>query len=273
MPELDRSTRGKRLKQLVGEELEADETFWSQSVWNEEDDASYDTEEERPDIFDSDFDVSESEENEDEVTDDENRKPREAQKRKYFEPGLKQKHKRDALKKSIKKKLEATINPESTKSVSQIEKEKKKSQPKIRVKNHLEDQNLEDDLSRRKVRNSTLQKSKTSQEMQEKEAAKHAKLKQTVHPKVVQKFTQEQLLIEAVHTETENMKWLLKMQRMAEENENEEGAASNKKKLVNTIKFLSRRGCYNTITFPSTENMPKILSNVRVLGGGTRKKK
>lgn len=41
-----RSSRGTRIRQLVGEEADADASFWSQDAWREdEEDADYSTEE------------------------------------------------------------------------------------------------------------------------------------------------------------------------------------------------------------------------------------
>ena len=43
-----RESRGKRMRKLVGEEAEADSTFWEQEAWNaddDEDEEAYSTEE------------------------------------------------------------------------------------------------------------------------------------------------------------------------------------------------------------------------------------
>lgn len=43
-----RSSRGTRIQKLIGEEAEADEAFWGQAAWNEdEEDVDYITEEGR----------------------------------------------------------------------------------------------------------------------------------------------------------------------------------------------------------------------------------
>src|SRR5690242_2351750 len=54
-----RSTRGKRQGELAGEEAEADQEFWGQDAW-QEDDSDYSSEAEEKDVFDSDFNESES---------------------------------------------------------------------------------------------------------------------------------------------------------------------------------------------------------------------
>lgn len=41
----ERSSRGTRIRQLIGEEAEADESFWGQDAWHEdEEDDDYSTE-------------------------------------------------------------------------------------------------------------------------------------------------------------------------------------------------------------------------------------
>eukprot|EP01026_Neomeris_dumetosa_P051130 TRINITY_DN4494_c0_g1_i3.p2 TRINITY_DN4494_c0_g1~~TRINITY_DN4494_c0_g1_i3.p2 ORF type:complete len:127 (-),score=38.72 TRINITY_DN4494_c0_g1_i3:11-391(-) len=69
MDKFERITKGKRLQQQTEEELEADNEFWGQQSFREEEqDENYLTEEEPEDIFESDFDKSE---NENEEGDDE----------------------------------------------------------------------------------------------------------------------------------------------------------------------------------------------------------
>ncbi|CAN0414531.1 unnamed protein product, partial [Phaeothamnion confervicola] len=55
-----RATRGTRMTALVGEAQEQDETFWGDGIWNE-DESEYSSEEEEKDIYDTDFNESESE--------------------------------------------------------------------------------------------------------------------------------------------------------------------------------------------------------------------
>lgn len=72
-----RATRGKRMSSLVGEAAEEDEQFWGHEIWqeNESDNESYSTEEERPDMFDSDFNDSEDDNDDEESTDSEKEAP------------------------------------------------------------------------------------------------------------------------------------------------------------------------------------------------------
>lgn len=70
-----RATRGKRMSKLLDEELETDEQFWGQDAFREEEnDVLYQDEGEVADEFDSDFDDDEPEPDE-EVADDEDRRP------------------------------------------------------------------------------------------------------------------------------------------------------------------------------------------------------
>jgi hypothetical protein len=72
-----RATRGKRMSALVGQAAEEDDAFYQKDIWNEgsdESDAeSYSTEEEKPDLFDSDFNESEDSEDEESMDQDEER--------------------------------------------------------------------------------------------------------------------------------------------------------------------------------------------------------
>lgn len=67
MLEQKRASRGTRMAELVGEAADQDETFWNDGIWQEaeSDEESFVAEEDKPDVFDSDFDESETEEEED----------------------------------------------------------------------------------------------------------------------------------------------------------------------------------------------------------------
>jgi hypothetical protein len=64
-----RATRGKRMSDLIGEALEEDEKFYSSEIWAEveedSEDDSYEEEDIKPDVFDSDFNDTEEEESSD----------------------------------------------------------------------------------------------------------------------------------------------------------------------------------------------------------------
>ena len=83
------------------------------------------------------------------------------------------------------------------------------------------------------------------------------------------KFTQEELILEAVQsTEAENKRWLLSRKRSQME---EVTRAELSKKLGNKsgdrkviCKYNSKRGCYNTLTFPLMDHLPELFSRPRV---------
>ncbi len=85
------------------------------------------------------------------------------------------------------------------------------------------------------------------------------------------KFTQEELILEAVQiTEAENERWLLSRKRSQNE-ENTRMELNKKLKLgENNIdrkvicKYNSKRGCYNTLTFPSMDHVPEIFTRPRI---------
>ena len=63
-----RSTRGLRMNKLLEDEDSADEEFWNQDAFaEEEDDAKYESESEEADVFDADFDDDESSSDSEEV--------------------------------------------------------------------------------------------------------------------------------------------------------------------------------------------------------------
>ena len=68
MLEAKRATRGLRMSELVGQAAEDDEQFWNNEVWQEEgsdaDSFRSDDDDQRPDEFDSDFNDTETEDEE-----------------------------------------------------------------------------------------------------------------------------------------------------------------------------------------------------------------
>jgi len=90
-----RSTRGRRLHDLVGEEATADEEFWRQDFFADvEDDAEYYQEAEEEDIVDADFDIPEEPEP-DAPVDEDGEKPDKKKKKgiTYVDPAVKAKKK------------------------------------------------------------------------------------------------------------------------------------------------------------------------------------
>ena len=88
---------------------------------------------------------------------------------------------------------------------------------------------------------------------------------QSAKSKHKRKFTQEEVLLEAVScTESENLRWILNRKRLQmEENSKAElnkkmGHHGGNKKIIS--KFNSRRGCLNTFTFPEMDHVPEVFT-------------
>jgi vacuolar protein sorting-associated protein 72 len=80
-------------------------------------------------------------------------------------------------------------------------------------------------------------------------------------------YTQEELLLEAVHeTETENQRWLLARKRVKDA-ELDKDSLSNRDRSKGKIveKFHSRRGCLMTLTFPEMDSVPDILTRPKTV--------
>jgi len=79
--------------------------------------------------------------------------------------------------------------------------------------------------------------------------------------KTKRRYTQEELLLEALEiTESENKKWLLARKRDMAQTE-EEKHVKDVSDLRVIQKFNSRRGCYNTLTFPEMDHIPAIFDS------------
>ena len=92
-----------------------------------------------------------------------------------------------------------------------------------------------------------------------------ARASKPVNKKPQRQFTQEELLLEAANvTEPENERWLLGRQRIQHLEELTKEASSLQKDALRggrvVARFHSRRGCYNTITFPEMDKVPEILT-------------
>lgn len=116
----------------------------------------------------------------------------------------------------------------------------------------------------RAVREST--KSKTTDADKSREQAKKVQERRNSGKSFGQKqvksiFDQKDLLIEAVATEVENNKWLIKQKTVEDERASLDKAAKAGLATQDKITYLSRKGTYNIITFSSVECFPDILSN------------
>lgn len=237
-----RASRGRRMRQLVGEELDADELFWGQKAWAEQnksddEDVEYSSEE---DVVDDDFDIDEGEAKQAATAREERTLMREgATKRKgrgvYVDPALKRKHARvgggAAGARATRGKAAAKVVPPSSMSMRRSTKTKVGAMQ-----------------AARKIR---------EREQKKASAARRAKQK----PKVEEKpMTQEELLAAAVETELVNKRSLELMLRIEEERKR----AMRWKKKVNAgpvLRYRSRAGeATNTLTFTMVARIPSVIN-------------
>lgn len=185
-----RTTRGKRMGALsIPEDDDADEDFWNQEFFAEEErDDRYETESEPEDRFDEDFMDSEEEEEEEGVEED--RVLAMEQKKKVLKPpGYKKKpvtgSKKAAASKAakpVKQEQEIHVIPERTMSVRKTTRQK--------VEEAEEQRKFQEEIKPKKV------------------------TKSVVH----RQLTQAELLAEAARTEVENIRSLQYMEAIEEEN-------------------------------------------------------
>lgn len=239
-----RATRGKRMSKLLDEELETDEQFWGQDAFREEEnDVLYQDEGEVADEFDSDFDDDEPEPDE-EVADDEDRRP--VKKRKLIQG-------KTPFKKKIKRKGFVSLKtvPETAEGSTH---ESKPSQSK-----HQETPG--DPEGERTVRKST----RTAVIVRQAERdALRAALQSSMKPIIKRKregeerrMTQEEMLLEAAQTEIMNLRNLERM--LAREEEVKKKAIVHKSVYAGPlISFHSKDG-KNTLEFTKVSAFPPDL--------------
>jgi len=127
-------------------------------------------------------------------------------------------------------------------------------------------------VAKRSLRTSTIKNSKQlSASIEHQSAVTSSSTSGRGMRKGKRKFTQEELILEAVQvTEAENERWLLSRKRtQCEENtraelKNKLMMAGNDNGRKVTCKYNSKRGCYNTITFPSMDFVPEIFTRPRI---------
>ncbi|GMF30600.1 unnamed protein product [Phytophthora lilii] len=233
-----RSSRGTRIHKLIGEEAEADASFWGQAAWQEDgEDEDYSTE--AGDIVDSDFDDEEAPD--DEVHDaEEDEKPTRRKRSanssgRYKEPIQPRPTKRRAVPSATKAPVAvpAPATPIIFEYVTPT------------------------------VRSSTARKSSESSEMRRRashEAAKlAAKNKKPAVEKTGNRLTQAQLLAEAVRTEVENTQSLQRLEQLEEEKK-AESVAPKAPFTGSMVRYYSRIGAPKTITFLNTSDFPSIFN-------------
>lgn len=267
------------MSSLVGKAAEEDEAFWSQSFFEEEDEdnesfrSSDESTENQIDTFDSDFDQSEGEEeaNAQEVARGkvmeaeiakEQRKAAESKSKKGFVEGgtsiVKQ-----LLQKKIgreRKKRESLRGEEGVSGIGRgvVTLKDSSSADAVAI--------LPTDTVRKstRVKTSKLDPSQLMHGVATKSTTTtNAAIATTTSSlkKTKRRYTQEELLLEALEiTEPENKKWLLARKRDMAQTE-EEKHIKDVSDLRVIQKFNSRRGCYNTLTFPEMDHIPAIFDS------------
>jgi len=109
---------------------------------------------------------------------------------------------------------------------------------------------------KREVRDSTKKKT-TSTEL---EIQERSKIKHVSRPIIRHKFTQKELLLDALETEDANRKWLEHRKIVEDERIARDKPIKNQNN-DHYIRFLSRRGTYDTITFTNVDSIPAILKH------------
>ena len=267
-----RATRGLRMEELVGEAAEQDDAFWGHDTWadgEEESGAeSFSEEEVKPDVFDSDFNDTESSEDEDEDEEAERgirQKERQANKRggKYKEPVIARKKAKAAAveqtpggpasatgSSSSEAQQEALKTPNSALRTPAL----RRSQSGVSIGSTSS--------ADRTVRGSTKAKTEKAEieRAQVEKAAQKARIARG--PRKVEErhiYTQRELLEDALETELVNQIWLDR-QKIGHDDVNVTDKSSGARTgPAGYIRKISKRGAYDTITFSTMDVMPKVL--------------
>jgi len=304
-----RVTAGRRMSSLIGKAQEDDNEFWTKSIWNEDkdgeissDDGSYnvddEVEENCVDVFDSDFNDSESDsdaENGIDAKSERNRnhnvKPKLLQSSRHLLRRKKGKRSNatgigdnagiilsmPVLPAEVQSTethgttlfpSDTTLGP-ATRTVNNVDtkvtttKHELLSNGKIMSRRNTPS----DILLQRSLRKAT--KVKTSEAHQnhivaEKDSQKRARVLAQAKRKAnhKRKFTQEELLVEAaVDTEPQNERWILGRKRVQALSEEKKRIECVKKDSRVALKYHSRKGCFNTITFTDMDFLPSLVKN------------
>ncbi|SBS88433.1 YL1 nuclear protein, putative [Plasmodium malariae] len=294
-----RKNRGKNLKKLIGEDLEKDEQFWNNSIWEEEEiDEEYvnsEGEEEYIDITDSDFDEDEdeaeddmeeedTEKNEKELEDDLEKKKKKKMYA-YLEKLKKQKQNNMARYNIMKNRKYDTNNlkrgiqkygaDQKSEKERKEEQEKLKNERMLKKKKKLENAYL---MLHRSTRDTTRQKTEQVKKLSElRKIKKENRFKKFYENRKKKKsmqreMTREERLEEAKITEQYNIQSLLQLQAWEEEKKK---YVENKKILYHRPKNVFISFSYSKDkTFPSNENLkyevdPYSINNDTVLANDT----
>ncbi|CAD2111736.1 hypothetical protein YYG_04458 [Plasmodium vinckei petteri] len=263
-----RKNRGRNLKKLIGEDLEKDEKFWNDSIWEEEEiDEEYvnsEGEEEYVDVTDSDFDDDEDgaegddddedeEQNENEGDDDDSKRKKKKiyaymenlKKKKMLKYNLMKKRKYDNMK-NIKSKNDIREKNDDTKN----QEDKKQRKRKKIEQNYI--------MLHRSTRDTTRQKTEQMEKKFElRRIKKEDRFKKFYENRQKKKgmqreMTREERLEEAKITEQYNMQSLLELQAWEEE----------KKKYVESKRIIYHKpkNVFISFSYSKDNNLPLIES-------------
>ncbi|KEG04710.1 YL1 nuclear protein, putative [Plasmodium vinckei vinckei] len=264
-----RKNRGRNLKKLIGEDLEKDEKFWNDSIWEEEEiDEEYvnsEGEEEYVDVTDSDFDDDDEdgaegddddddeEQNENEGDDDDSKRKKKKiyaymenlKKKKMLKYNLMKKRKYDNMK-NIKSKNDIREKTDDTKD----QEDKKQRKRKKIEQNYI--------MLHRSTRDTTRQKTEQMEKKFElRRIKKEDRFKKFYENRQKKKdmqreMTREERLEEAKITEQYNMQSLLELQAWEEE----------KKKYVESKRIIYHKpkNVFISFSYSKDNNLPLIES-------------
>lgn len=259
-----RSTRGKRMNQLVGEDAVADNEFWKMDLFKEEEeDEEYSSEEEEEDVVDADFDKPEEEDEPEEKEGDVDVKEKKRKRAgEYVDPKSKKATQKAHIKAQRAAKRAKPDDDEPYEVISSEEGEgdgdgeevEDEPQP---ISPIAISQPAEEVLTPTQPRKSSravalaraAERAKERQELEKKKASRPKKRAQIV----VRRYTQEELLAEAKITEKINRESLKDFLLIEEERKKVKEAPAFTGPMIH---YHSKNGV-TTVTFP---DLPPVLS-------------
>jgi vacuolar protein sorting-associated protein 72 len=276
-----RATAGKRMASLTGKAQEADDAFWGHDTWeedasgNESFHSSDEDSEVKKDVFDSDFDDSESDREEEEAAAGETqerelvRQEKNSQvitKQVYVEGrkgkrgrgvGLPKRVVGDGMNAGVVLNVPGIAPRLVAAPRPKLPGEKKKIVVSARavLRSSKYSSRLRSD-SNAATEGAAVSSTTAAVHQQTSASSTSQKKRKRQH------FTQEELLLEGTRdTEPENARWLLARKRIRDQDEqrdreSRESSAGGKL----TERYTSRRGYLNTINFPEMDYVPEILT-------------
>ena len=215
----------------LGEAVEKDKEFWDHGTWNEEEEVDEDyTFEDQKDIVDADFDDSEKDEDEAPVEVLKRRKKSKAStSSRYVDPALKNRTAKGAVHQKI-------ANKRPKKAPVPAKQRTFRSSTKARVAESHKSREL------REKKLKTMAKARPIKKYEEKQ------------------WTQEELLVQAAHTEVKNRRSLELMLRMEDDRKKLTGPKAPY--VGKRIRYTSRLGQPNIMTFEQFDDFPKVINAV-----------